>query len=197
MRKNVLPLAVLSFIVVMMFAACSGQKGAAETAVKAAEDLFNSSKPEAARYLPVQAQTMENALAAMKDKLTAGDYKTVIADATAFTMQAKGLSDAAKAKKEELTATWTDLNAVLPKMIEAIQSQVDNPGSKKTPVNLTKENREEVMSALSVSKQDWTRAQESYTAGNLLEAVSIANSVKMNAIKASEILGLPVRGNVS
>jgi hypothetical protein len=197
MRKNVLPLAVLSFIVVMMFAACSGQKGAAETAVKAAEDLFNSSKPEAARYLPVQAQTMENALAAMKDKLTAGDYKTVIADATAFTMQAKGLSDAAKAKKEELTATWTDLNAVLPKMIEAIQSQVDNPGSKKAPVNLTKENREEVMSALSVSKQDWTRAQESYTAGNLLEAVSIANSVKMNAIKASEILGLPVRGNVS
>ena len=125
-----------------------------ETAIKAAEDMLNTSRPEAAKYLPDYVKTMENALAAMKDKFAAGDYKTVIAEATGFTDQAKGLPEAAKAKKEELMMSWKDLNAVLPKMIEAIQSRVDNPSDRKKPsANLTKENLEEVMSALSVSKQ--------------------------------------------
>lgn len=198
MKKNGLILVVLSLMVAVMFAACSGQKGAAETAIKAAEEIFNSSKSEAAKYLPAQVNTMENTLAALKDKFAAGDYKAVIADVTAFTAQAKGLADAAKAKHQELTMSWTDLNAVLPKMIETIQSRVDNPSNaKRPPANLTKENLEQVMSALSVSKQDWARAQQSYNAGNLLEAVSIANSVKIKALEANKILGVPTPGSAS
>ncbi len=78
-------------------------------------------------------------------------------------------------------------------MVEAIQSRVDILSkSKKLPGNLTAEKFEEVKSGLASAKEEWAKALESFKAGSLAEAVSLANSVKGKAVQAMETLGLPV-----
>lgn len=195
MKRNVLVYGLALFFGVLMIAGCSSQKGPAETAIKAAEDALNASKAEAAKYVPDQLKSLEGTLAAAKEKFANKDYKGALADATALIEQAKGLPDAAKAKKEELTAAWKDLSGGLPKMVEAIQSRVAILSkAKKLPTNLTKEGFEEVKSGLTSAKEEWAKAQQSFTSGNIAEAVSAATSVKEKAVKAMETLGLPVPG---
>ena len=195
MKRNVLVSGLVLLVGVLMIVACSGQKGPAETAIKAAEDALNASRAEAAKYVPDQVKSLEETLAAAKGKFAAKDYKGALADATALVEQAKGLPDAMKAKKEELTAAWKDLSNGLPKMVEAIQSRVTILSkAKKLPNNLTKEGFEEVKSGLASAKEEWTKAQQSFTSGNIAEAVSAAKSVKEKAVKAMETLGLPAPG---
>jgi hypothetical protein len=193
MKRNLVRLAMILFVGTMMLIACASDKGPAEKAIKAAEDAVNSVKAEAAKYVPDEAKSLESALAAVKDKFAKKDYKAAISEAQALSGKAKSVADAAKAKKEELTKTWTDLSDGLPKMVDAIQSRVDILSkSKKLPSNLTAEKFEEAKSGLNSAKEEWAKALESFKAGSLAEAVSMANSVKGKAVQAMEILGLPV-----
>ena len=103
------------------------------------------------------------------------------------------MAAAAKAKKDELTKTWTELSQGLPKMVEAIQSRVDILSqSKKLPANLTAEKFEQAKSGLAAAKEEWAKALENFKGGMLTEAIAMANSVKKKAVQTMEILGLPV-----
>ena len=193
MKRNFFSLAIALFLSTIMLIACASDKGPAEQAIKAAEEAINSSKAEAVKYMPDEVKSLESALAALKDKFAKKEYKAAISEAQSLAGKAKGLVDAAKAKKEELTKTWTDLNQGLPKMVEAIQSRVDILSkSKKLPANLTAEKFAEAKSGLAAAKEEWGKALESFKTGSLADAVSVANSVKEKAVKAMEILGLPV-----
>ena len=195
MKRSLISLVIILCVSMVMFIACASQKGPAEQAIKAAEEAINATKAEAVKYVPDQVKSLESALAAVKDKFTKGDYKAVITEAQALVGKAKGVLDAAKAKKEELTKKWTDLSQGLPKMVEAIQSRVDILSqSKKLPATLTAEKFAEAKSGLTAAKEEWGKALESFKAGNLTDAISVANSVKEKAVKIMEILGLPVPG---
>ena len=193
MKRNLFSLAIILFVSTVMFIACGSDKGPAEQAIKAAEEAINSTKAEAAKYVPDQVKSLESALAAVKDKFAKKEYKDAISEAQSLAGKAKGVMDAAKAKKEELTKTWTDLSQGLPKMVEAIQSRVDILSkSKKLPGNLTAEKFAEVKSGLASAKEEWAKALESSRAGNLADAVSMANSVKEKAVQTMDTLGMPV-----
>ena len=193
MKRNLVSLAIILFVSTVMLIACASDKGPAEKAIKAAEEAVNSMKADAAKYVPDQVKSLESALAALKDKFAKKDYKAAISEAQSLAGKAKEVAEAAKAKKEELTKSWTDLSGGLPKMVEAIQSRVDILSkSKKLPGNLTAEKFAEVKSGLASAKEEWAKALESFKAGNLAEAVSVANSVKRKAVKAMESLGLPL-----
>jgi len=47
-------------------------------------------------------------------------------------------------------------------------------------------------SGLAADKEEWAEVLESFKAGNLADAVSISNSVRGKAVRATEVLGLPV-----
>ena len=196
MKRNLASLVILLFVSSIMFVACgSGDKGPAELAIKAAEEALNASKGEAVKYVPDEVKSLEDALAAAKDKVAKKDYKGAMEEAKGIADKAKGLLDVAKAKKEELTKNWTGLSQGVPKMVGAVQSRVDILSkSKKLPANLTKEKFEEVKSGLAAAKEEWTKALESFKAGNLAEAAAAANSVKEKATAAMEALGMPVPG---
>jgi len=193
MKKNLLSLAITLFVSTVMLISCASDKGPAEVAIKAAEEAINATKAEAAKIVPDEVKSLESALAAVKDNFAKKEYKAALTEAQALAGKAKGVMDAAKAKKEELTKTWTDLSAGLPKMVEAIQSRVDILSkAKKLPANLTAEKFAEAKSGLASAKEEWAKALESFKAGNYADAVSVANSVKGKAAKTMEILGLPV-----
>ena len=85
---------VYNFIVMILaatlIAACgSGDKGPAETALKAAEAAIDSAKGEASKYMPDQVKSLESGLSSAREKLSKGDYKAVLSEAPALTSKAQ------------------------------------------------------------------------------------------------------------
>lgn len=197
MKKNLIGLVIVLFVSAIVLVACgdTANKAPAEAAIKAAEDAINATKPEAVKYSPNEVKSLEDALAAAKDKFAKKEYNAALEDAKVIPDKAKGLQEAANAKKEELNKNWADLNQEIPPMLEAAQNRVDVLSkSKKLPANLTQEKFDEVKSGLANAKEDWTKALDSFKAGNLAEAVSVAGSVKEKATAALEGLGMPIPG---
>jgi len=191
MKRNPVLLIIAVFVGMLMFVACAGQKGPAELAIKAAEEAINAAKVEAEKYVPDQMAELDNALAAVKDKFAKGEYGAVIPEAQSLVTKAKGVLDAALAKKGELMKNWTDLSQGVPGMLEAIQGKVDSLAkSVKLPAGLTAEKFEEVKTTFMSAKDDWAKALESFKAGNYAEAVSVAGTVKEKAVQTMQTLGI-------
>lgn len=194
MKKIVVSLMITLFISLLMLMACgSGEKGAAEMALKAAESAINATKAEVAKIVPDQVNSLESALAAAKEKFAKKDYKAAIEEAKALPAKAKEVLDAAKAKMGELTKKWEEYSQEIPKMVEDLQGRVDALSKAGTlPANLTAETFDKVKSGLASAKDEWAKALESYKAGNFADSVSLATAVKEKAMKAMEALGITV-----
>ena len=193
MRKFVLLSVLMIAVVGLILTGCSKVKGQAEAALKAAEKVIGEAKPEAEKIAPDQIKALEAALSGAKEKFGKGDYKAALSDAQAIPGKVKEMLESLKAKKEELTKTWTDLDQGLPKMMESIKSRVGILSqSKKLPANLTKEKFEEAKSGLDNALKEWETAKESFTGGKLAEAVTKGNTVKEKAVQVLQLLGMPV-----
>jgi len=193
MERNLVCLVITLFVSTIMFTACGSNKGPAELAIKGAEDAINSTRAEAAKYVPDQVKSLDDTLVSVKGTYNKGKYKAAINEARSLAGKAKEVEEAGKVKKEELTRNWTDLRGRIPKMLEAIQGRMDVLSrSRKLPGNLTAEKFTEAKSGLAAAKEEWAKALEGSKGGNLPFAVFIANAVNKKASKTMEILGLPV-----
>jgi hypothetical protein len=183
----------LCLAALVTLSACASDKAPAEQAVKGAEAAVAEAKAEGAKWVPEQAQSLDAALASVKDKFGKGEYKAVLAEAPALASQAKSVATAATAKKAELTKSWEEMSAGLPKMVDAVKSRVDILSkSKKLPANVTKEKFESAKADLAAATQGWTDAMAAYSGGNVADAVAKANTVREKAVAALEALGMPV-----
>lgn len=185
---------VIMILAATLLAACgSGDKGPAETALKAAEAAIDSAKGEASKYMPDQVRSLESALAATREKLSKGDYKAVLSEAPALTSKAQEIASAAAAKKAELTKSWEGLSSGMPRVVEAIKSRVDILSqSKKLPAGMSAETLAQAKAGLSEITQQWTAATEASKGGNLADAVAKASSVKVKAAEVLTLLKMPV-----
>jgi hypothetical protein len=185
---------VIMILAATLLAACgSGDKGPAETALKAAEEAINSAKADASKYMPDQVRSLESALAATREKLSKGDYKAVLSEAPALTSKAQEIASAAAAKKAELTKSWEGLSSGMPRVVEAIKSRVDILSqSKKLPAGMSAETLAQAKAGLSEITQQWTAATEASKGGNLADAVAKASSVKVKAAEVLTLLKMPV-----
>jgi hypothetical protein len=189
---------VYSFIVMILaailIAACgSGDKGPAETALKAAEAAIDSAKGEASKYMPDQVKSLESALSSTREKLSKGDYKAVLSEAPALTSKAQEVASAAAAKKAELAKSWEDMSAGMPKVVEAIKSRVDILSqSKKLPAGMSADTLAQAKAGLNEITQQWNAATEASKGGNLMDAVAKASSVKVKAAEVLTLLKMPV-----
>jgi hypothetical protein len=184
---------ILCAAALALLAACASEKVPAEQALKAAETAVAGVTAEAAKWIPDQTRALEASLASAKDKFTKGDYKAVLAEAPGIAARAKDVSAAAAAKKAELTKSWEEMSAGLPKMVEAVKSRVDILSkSKKLPANVSKEKFEIAKAGLAEATKGWADATAAYTGGNVADAVAKATTVKMKTVEALEALGMPV-----
>ena len=191
MKKIIVGLAIALLVSISFLMACTGGKKAADVAIKSAEEAVNVTKTEAVKIVPNEVKSLEDTLAAVKEKFTKGEYKTVLEEATTLAGKAKEVLAAATVKKGELTKQWLEIRQGLPKMYEDIQEKVDVLSkAKKLPSNLTKEKFEEAKAGLVSAKDEFTKAQESFISGNLNDAVGIASSLKDKALKIMETLGM-------
>jgi hypothetical protein len=180
-------------LAVALAAGCASQKAPAEAAVSAAEQAFAAAKDEAAKYLPDQVKGVQDALDAAKASLAKGDYQAALTAAQALPARISELTTAAAAKKTELTQSWTTLSAGLPQVVQAIQSRVEILSkAKKLPAGLDKDKFETAKTGLATVTQTWTEATTAAGAGNLVDAVAKANTVKAKAAEVLGLLGMPV-----
>jgi hypothetical protein len=186
--KGILCVMALAFL-----SACASDKAPAEQAVKSAESAVAAVSAEAGKWVPDQTRALEASLAAVKDKFAKGEYKAVLAEAPALANRAKEVGAAAAAKRAELTKTWEEMSAGLPKMVEAVKSRVDILSkSKKLPANVSKEKFEAAKAGLADATKGWEDANAAFKGGNVADAIAKADAVKKRTVEALEALGMPV-----
>ena len=178
----------------MLLAACgAGDKGPAETALKAAEQAINVAKSEASKYLPDQTRFLVTALAAAKGKFYRGDYKAVLAEVPTLRSLAQELANAAAAKKAELIKSWDALSLGMPRVVEVIKNRVDTLAqSKKLPAGMSADSLARAKAGVDEIAQQWTAATDASKGGNLVDAVSRVNFAKDKAAEVLTLLKMPV-----
>ncbi|MFZ1037635.1 MAG: hypothetical protein WAU61_01620 [Smithella sp.] len=193
MKKKILSLAIVMFVSAFFLISCSRDKEPADLAIKAAETAINATKAEAVKMVPDQIKSLDDSLAAAKEKFAKGEYKAALDEATLLPIKAKGVMAAAKVKKEELIKKWTETSQDLPKMIEDVQGKVDALSKlKRLPAKLKKNTFEEAKAGLASAKDEWTKAQESFKNEKFTDAINVAGSVKDKVINIMGALGMSI-----
>jgi hypothetical protein len=175
--------------------ACNSGKAPAEAALKLTEEAVNSARTEAENLVPDDFRSLSDDLAAAKEAFAKKDYKGALAAAQSIQQKANDVTAKAKAKKDELAASWNALSADVPKMVEAIKSRVDILSqSKKLPAGLDATKLTAAKDGLAAATSSWAEAQAAQAAGNWTDAIAKANQVKAKATEAMATLGMQAGG---
>jgi hypothetical protein len=187
-----------SLAAALLVVGCAGQKEPAEKAIAGAESALAAIHDSAQKYAPDQLQAVETQLAGVKDSLTKGDYKGVLAAAPALTTAISGLKDTAEGKQKDAEAAaaqakdaWGPLSSDVPNMVTAIQSRVNILSkSHHLPKGVTKDGLASAKSGLDAMKTGWSDASNAATSGDFTTAVSKAQAVKAQAADIMKSLGM-------
>ncbi|MBK7249909.1 MAG: hypothetical protein IPI06_03155 [Gammaproteobacteria bacterium] len=192
------PLLTASIAFLALVAACANQEAPARKAVADAEAAYTAIHDDATRFAPDAASAMETSIGDLKAALAKKDYKAVLAAASGVTAQIGALRETVATKKAEYEAAlaaakdqWGAYAADLPKMVATIQSRVDMlKKSKRLPANVSREALANATSGLDSMKSTWTQASDAFAAGNALDAVKLAESVKSKGNEVLALLGM-------
>lgn len=178
----------------LLVAACGdGGKVPAEAALNAAQSAFDAAKTNAATYVPDQVKAVEDSLAATKATFAKGEYMQAMTEAQSLLPKIAALSEAASAKKADLTARWTGLNTALPNAVEAIQGRLaDLSKTRRLPAGMTHESVAGAKTSLDSITATWAEAKIAFSSGNLPGAMAKAQAVKAKVTEVMTTLGMPV-----
>jgi hypothetical protein len=189
---------LMAAMMAMLIVACANQKGPAEQAVSAAESALGPIRDVAQKYVPDQLAAADAQVAALKDSLTKGDYKAVLAGAPATMAAINSLKDAAAAKASDAEAAmakakdaWGSMSTDVPKMVAALQSRVDMLSkSHHLPAGVTKDSLASAKSGLDSIKSAWSDASAAAGSGDFATAMTKASAVKDQATALMQSLGM-------
>jgi hypothetical protein len=183
------------FAVGLALVACANQMEPAKKLLDDVAAAVTAAGADAQQYIPDQVASVNQKLAEFKAAFDKQDYKTVISGAPALLNEAKGLADAAAAKKKEvleaLGAQWTTLAAELPQAVSAVEAKLATLAkTKKLPAGITKDGVAAAKTGLAEAKTAWDEAKASFGAGNVQAALDKAKGVKAKLEEAASKLGL-------
>jgi len=179
----------------LVLAACASQMEPAKKMLADVEAAVAAAGADAQQYVPDQVAAVNQKLADLKAAFDKQDYKAVITGAPALLNEAKGLADAAAAKKKEvleaLGTQWTALAAELPQSVSAVEAKLATIAkSKKLPSGVTKDGVAAAKSGLAEAKTAWDEAKSAFGSGNVQAALDKAKGVKAKLDEVASKLGL-------
>ena len=179
----------------LVLAGCANQKEPAQKAIADIEAAVAAAGEDATKYVPDQVQAVNDQLANLKSMFDKKDYKGVLAAAPALLSQAQGLTAAAAAKKTEMmdmyAGEWSTLAESVPQAVAAIQSRVDVLSkSKRLPAGMDAQKLDSVKAGLAEANSTWTQATQAQAAGDLEQAVTLAQQVKTRTDELLTTLGM-------
>ena len=182
-------------LAVLAIGGCANKMEPAQKAIADIEAAVAAAGEDATRYIPDQVQAVTDQVANLRAMFDKKDYKGVLAGAPAVLTQAQGLASAAAAKKTEMmdmyAGEWSNLSGSVPQAIAAIQSRVDILSkSKKLPAGMDAATLDGVKSGLAEANTMWTQATQAQAAGDLEQAVTLAQQVKTSTDEMLTTLGM-------
>ncbi|MGA2965042.1 MAG: hypothetical protein ABSD64_02450 [Terriglobales bacterium] len=168
----------------MSFAACdNAKKTAADAAIKGAQTAYAAVADQANQYVPDQAKDTQTAIQSAKDAFDKGDYAGAFEASKALPEKVKALAAAAAAKKDELTAKWTEMSGSMPGLVTAVETKVNA---------LTKSHKLPAGAADSLAsiKQSWSDASAAFSSGQLSDAMAKASAAKAKLTELQTTLGM-------
>ena len=189
---------LLATLMAVALVGCANDKAPAEQAVASAETALAQIRDMAQRYAPDQLQAVDAQFNSIKDGLSKGDYKGVLAAMPALNTAISGLKDAATAKQADAEAAaskakdaWGPMSTDVPKMVDAIQSRVDILSkSHHLPHGVTKDTLDAAKSGLVNMKSAWSDASSAASTGDFTTAASKGQAVKDQASQIMQSLGM-------
>jgi hypothetical protein len=186
---------VLALAAGLALAACASQMEPARKMLADVEAAVTAAGADAQQYVPEQAAAVQAKLAELKAAFDRRDYKAVIAGAPALLNEAKGLADAAAAKKKEvleaLGAEWTRLAAQVPQSISAVEARLAALAKeRKLPPGVTKDGVAAAKSGLADAEAAWNSAKSAFGEGKVQAALDQAKSVEARLAEVAAKLGL-------
>jgi hypothetical protein len=186
------------FFMGLMLAACGGQQEPAKQAIESAEQRLAAIREDAKVYLPEELGRMEASLAAMKSNYEKGNYSAVLAasrvlntslsTATSTIESQRGDMEAMTA---ELTNQWNSLSEELPEMVETVTARVESlTKTGKLPKDVDAATFERVKADAKAMTDRWQQALGAFSAGNMQEAVDMANAAKDKGSAVQMTLGM-------
>jgi len=185
---------LVMLVATVALGACAGQMEPAKKMLADVEAAVTAAGADAQQYIPDQVTAVNRRLAELKAAFDKQDYKTVIGAAPALLIEAKGLADAAAAKKKEvleaLGAQWTALAAEVPQQVSAIEARLAAIAkTRKLPAGVSKDAVESAKAGLAEAKSGWNDAKTAFGAGDVQAALAQANGVKAKLEEAAAKLG--------
>jgi hypothetical protein len=177
---------------------CTSQKEPAERAVANIGAALGTVHDAAAKYAPDGLQSVDAQFATLKDSLSRGDYKKVLADAPAVTTAVANLQQTAIAKQEEadtkLAQTkqqWRKLSADVPKMVAAIRARVEELSkSRRLPKGVSKASFESGKASLESLNSTWTESTSAVANEDYAGGVAKGQAAKDKATEIMHELGM-------
>ena len=174
----------LMLIAVLMLVACTNQKEPAQIALGNIEAIIIASSGDAAKYAPDQLMDVQSRLGRLQALFDAKDYAAVVAGAPEAMTAAHGLISAAATAKatadKALNEQWTVLAATIPDYMAAIRRRIELLNKKSSrrlaagiDLGVAREHLDGAMAL-------WSKVQAAFATGNMPEAVSAAQRLKMD-----------------
>lgn len=169
---------------------CATQKAPAELSVKSLGDAMAAAKPEIEKFAGGQWAPINDGMASVQKKLTDGDYAGVLADVPAVTTQLSEATQAAAAKKAELTDTWA-ASATMPALVGQVSARLTELSAmKRLPVGMDKSKLDDAKASLESVNKLWADASAASQSGDLVTAVAKANAAKPMVTLLMSTLGI-------
>jgi len=171
-------------IAVLMMAGCTSQKEPAQIALGNIEAILIASSGDAAKYAPDQLMDVQSKLGRLQASFDAKDYAAVVAGAPEAMTAAHGLISAAATAKatadKALTQQWTVLAATIPDYIAAVRGRIELLDKKSNRRLAAGIDLGAASQRLDGAVSLWSKVQAAFATGNMPEAVSAAQRLKMD-----------------
>jgi len=184
MRRYHILLAVVA--ATLIAGGCSQQKSNATKVLESVESSLADIKADAARYAPEGLKGVESQFERLQTSLKNKEYDDVIAGTPQLRKAVDSLREAVESGKEQARAAlaaakteWESLSVEVPKLVETIQSRVDELSKKKhLPFGVSKDEFEGAKTSLASMKSTWAEASDDFKSGKPVEATQKARTVK-------------------
>ena len=173
----------------LALAACANHKEPAEKAIAQVESALAEIRADAEKYAPEDLKGLDESIATLKRGFGNKRYSEVLTAQPSVAAAVTALKETiakAKADSEEILAAaqaeWTELNASVPPLVDAIQGRVDTlTKSRKLPKDVDKATFETIKTDFETVKTDWTSATQEFTAGAAADAVRKGRAARAKA----------------
>jgi hypothetical protein len=187
----------LSATALLVAGGCAQQRGPANKALESIETSLKDVRADAAKYAPDGLKGVEAQLARLKESYDKKDYANVLAGTPQLDKAVASLKEAVESGKEHARAAlaaakneWEGLNVDVPKMVENIQTRVDELSKKKIHLRVSKEELASAKSGLEWMKTEWSEATAAANSGKPIAATEKAKAVKAKGEEVEKTLGM-------